>query len=96
MRVKFSKEFEQATDKITKFIAKDSVERAVLFYNDLITKIEEIKYMPYRFRKNLDINDDDVRDLIFHGYVVPFYIDKEKETITILLIYKENLPSIKF
>lgn len=52
--------------------------------------------MPYRFRKNLDINDDDVRDLIFHGYVVPFYIDKEKETITILLIYKENLPSIKF
>ena len=51
--------------------------------------------MPYRFRKNLDINDDDVRDLIFHGYVVPFYIDKEKDTITILLIYKENLPSIK-
>ena len=31
MRVKFSKEFEQATDKITKFIAKDSVEKAVLF-----------------------------------------------------------------
>ena len=55
MRVKFSKEFEQATDKITKFIAKDSVEKAVLFYNDLITKIEEIKYMPYRFRKNLDM-----------------------------------------
>ena len=42
MRVKFSKEFEQATDKIIKFIAKDSVEKAVLFYNDLITKIEEI------------------------------------------------------
>ena len=78
MRVKFSKEFEQATDKITKFIAKDSVEKAVFFYNDLITKIEEIKYMPYRFRKNLDINDDDVRDVIFHVMLVHFILIKKK------------------
>ena len=47
--------------------------------------------MPYRFRKNRYFHKDNVRDLIFNGYVIPSFIIDDK-TVTILAIYKQNLP----
>ena len=40
--------------------------------------------MPYRFRKNLKQNRNDVREMIFKSYVVPFRI--KKDSIIILSI----------
>jgi len=34
--------------------------------------------MPYRFAKNRAFNDENVRNLIFKRYVVPFKICKDK------------------
>mgnify|MGYP001685299524 FL=1 len=45
--------------------------------------------MPYRFRKNLKQNRNDVREMIFKSYVVPFQI--KKDSIIILSIFKCNL-----
>ncbi|EGR7920127.1 type II toxin-antitoxin system RelE/ParE family toxin, partial [Campylobacter jejuni] len=47
----------------------------------------------YKFRKSLAFDDENVRDFIFKGYVIPYKIDKEKDLIIILGIYKENLPN---
>lgn len=52
--------------------------------------------MPYGYRQNLDADNVNVRDLIYKGYAIPFHISKERNTITILLIYRENLPTIDF
>ncbi|MDY3669330.1 MAG: hypothetical protein SOZ73_08280 [Campylobacter sp.] len=46
--------------------------------------------MPLSARKNLEADNENVRDLIFKGYVIPFYVSKEK--ITLLAIYKHNIP----
>ena len=46
--------------------------------------------MPYRFRKNFDLNREDVRDLLFKGYIIPFKITTKN--IEILTIFKQNLP----
>ena len=45
--------------------------------------------MPFKYRKNLQLNKDNVRDLIFKGYVIPFLVDKDE--IIILDIYKYNI-----
>ncbi|TEY03205.1 type II toxin-antitoxin system RelE/ParE family toxin [Campylobacter sp. US33a] len=47
--------------------------------------------MPYKFRKSFIFDDENIRDFIFKGYVIPYKIDKEKDLIIILDIYKENL-----
>lgn len=52
--------------------------------------------MPYSHRQNFDANNKNVRDLIFKGYVIPYHINNETSTITILFIYKENQPKIDF
>ncbi|MDL0088833.1 type II toxin-antitoxin system RelE/ParE family toxin [Campylobacter gastrosuis] len=96
MKIIYSERFQEEIGEIFNFIAKDSIERAIIFYNELIIKTQKIKDMPYSFRKNLDINNKNVRDLIFKGYVIPYHINNETSTITILFIYKENQPKIDF
>ncbi|QCD44444.1 type II toxin-antitoxin system RelE/ParE family toxin [Campylobacter mucosalis] len=81
--------FRKKLKSIYKFIAKDSKNRADVFVDSLFLKIDDIKFMPYRYRQNTIKNDTDIRDLIFKGYVVPFLI--KDNTIFILNIYKSDL-----
>lgn len=90
MNIVFSKNFEIELRIILKFIAKDSFENAVKFEKNLYEEIVKIPFMPYRFRKNFDLNREDVRDLIFKGYIIPFKITAKN--IEILTIFKQNLP----
>ncbi|MCZ6156647.1 hypothetical protein O6B72_07480 [Campylobacter ureolyticus] len=48
------------------------------------------------FIQNLDAENENVRDLIFKGYVIVFHISQRYNTITILQIYKRNQPKINF
>ncbi len=89
MTINLSKDFLSDLEYIFDFIAQDSLENAVKFKIDLYAEISKIPFMPKRFRKNLIINKDNFRDLIFKGYVVPFAI--KEEFIEILGIYKNNL-----
>lgn len=51
--------------------------------------------MPYKFRQSKCFNDENIRDFIFKGYVIPYLIDKENNKIVILAIFKQNLPKFK-
>ncbi|MBR5941654.1 MAG: type II toxin-antitoxin system RelE/ParE family toxin [Neisseriaceae bacterium] len=64
-------------------------QNALKLHDEIYEKIENIPFMPYRFRQNLDANDKNIRDLIYKGYKIPFRINDE--SIEILGIYKENL-----
>lgn len=87
--IKLNISFKLNLSKIKTFIEKDSKNRADFFVKELIAKINLIPDMPYRFRKNVVKNNENIRDLIYKGYVVPFFIDGD--TIFILDIYKDNL-----
>ncbi|MDA3047578.1 type II toxin-antitoxin system RelE/ParE family toxin [Campylobacter sp. JMF_08 NE1] len=93
MTIIYNDSFENSLNEIIDFIAQDSIERAVKFHNDIYQKISNITFMPYRYRRNKILNDKNVRDLIFKGYIIPFEIKKDK--IEILTIFKENLPKFK-
>ena len=72
------------------FIAKDSLIRALEFSDRLNEKIFDLDNMPYRNRKSVKSDDSNVRDLIFHGYVVPYRINIDKGRIEIVGIYGAN------
>lgn len=84
---RFGKELETIID----FIALDSPNRALIFYDELISKIKNIPTQPYSYRKRINSIDENLRELIFKGYTVPFLIDKEKNKIVILGIFNQNL-----
>lgn len=74
-------------------VRKKSIKVKNTFKNDLYKALKKLDFMPYKFRKSLAFDDENVRDFIFKGYVIPYKIDKEKDLIIILGIYKENLPN---
>ena len=90
MELIFSDNFLSRLTDILKFIAKDSKKRALGFKNELLKQLQGLDFMPYKYRKSLAFDDENIRDFIFKGYVIPYKI--EKDFIVILAIYKENLP----
>lgn len=95
MKIILTDDFIESVGNITDFIAEDSIDRAIDFHNTLFDKLDELDYMPYKFRKSLCYNDNNIRDFIFKGYVAPYFIDESKDIIVVLDIFKENLPKCK-
>jgi plasmid stabilization system protein ParE len=91
MILKRSNRFEIELEEIIDFIAIDSPNRALSFYDELIIKINEILLSPYIYRVQSSSYDTALRELIFKGYTVPFYIDFEKEMIVVLGIFNQNI-----
>ncbi|NEW61382.1 type II toxin-antitoxin system RelE/ParE family toxin [Sulfurovum sp. bin170] len=70
------------------YISYDSKYRANRFRDELKTKIEALVFMPYKFKQSIYFDDENIRDLVFKGYTIPYKIDEEKNRITIIGINK--------
>lgn len=81
--------FKSELKNIIDFISDDSILRAVTFRDELLDKIYLLPNYPRIYRKSTKFNDENIRDFIFKGYVIPYLIDDDK--IVILGIYKRNL-----
>ena len=92
MEIILSEQFKEEIKSILDFYADRSKSEKVVndFLEGLFKKIESLSTFAYRFRKKQYFHKDNIRDLIFKGYVIPFII--EDDTIKILSIYKHNLP----
>ena len=84
------KRFDEELEDIILYISKDSPKRALDFYDELMLKIENILTNPYIHKKRKNDNEK-IRELIFKGYTIPFYIDDTNDKIIILGIFNQNL-----
>jgi len=92
MRILKSEEFLLSLQEIMEFIAEDSVAEAISFERRFEEKIDALPFSPYKYRRSIFFSDDDIRDLIFKGYVIPYLIDREHSALLILGMtkYREN------
>lgn len=93
MNILFSQDFWVSFDEILDFIALDSIDRALKFKTEILGEIKKIPFMPLSYRKNPRLNNQNVRDLIYKGYIITFSI--EIDVIKIVEIYKSNIPKFK-
>ena len=79
-----------------KFISLDSKSRALAFKSEIDYQINNLSNMPYRCRKSIYFEDDDIRDLIYKGYTVVYRVDEVKENIIIIGMkkYQNNLQAL--
>lgn len=89
MIIEKSDRFKNELKIIVEFIALDSIVRAIKFYDEVTFKIQNIPQNPYVYRKKAQ--DENLRELIFKGYKVPFEIDIPNQKIIILGIFNQNL-----
>ncbi len=90
MRVQESVKFKKNLKNILIYISRDKKIAAVNFKNNLKKLIQNLKFMPYKYRKSYFYDDENIRDLIFKGYVIPYLIDKEKIIILDIFKWREN------
>lgn len=82
MKVKITKGFRDKLNAQVEYIAKDKA-AARKFKNDIISRIKEIPANPYIHRKSIFFDREDIRDLIFKGYIVAYKINEQYQTIEV-------------
>ena len=93
MKVKITKVFRNKLNSQVEFIAQDKPGAARKFKNDLITRIKEIAAMPYRNRKSVFFDQEEIRDLVYKGYLIVYKVDESTREIIVFgfVKYEENL-----
>ena len=87
------RKFKNQLTKILKYIAKDKIIASEKFYTDLNKMIEEIQNFPFKHRKSIYFNDDNIRDMIFNGYTIIYRINIKKDLIEVIQIFNKNKPT---
>lgn len=80
--------FDSELKKILAFISLDSKARARNFHRQLRKGFDTLDNYPYKFRKSIHFDDDNIRDYIFKGYTIPYLVDMDNDVIVVLDILK--------
>jgi len=95
MQIVKEETFLTSLQTIMNFIAKDSINRALDFEEKLREKLETLDNFPYKCRQSIYFENEEIRDYIFMGYVVPYFIDVHNDRIVILDIIKYQSKDTK-
>jgi len=88
MTIKKSDRFTASLLTILNYISVDSKNRARKFKNSLKTSIDDLPNMPYKYRKSIYFDDENIRDYIFMGYCIPYMIQNDHNRIVLIDIIK--------
>jgi len=83
MKLRILKSFSFKLNAQIEYIAKDKPKAARKFKTELLLRIKEIPKTPFANRKSIFFDRDDIRDLIFKGYVIVYKIDNKNNSIDI-------------
>ena len=83
-----SDSFTNSLFNILIYIAHDSKNRARQFNKTLQASLKDLPNMPYKFRKSIYFENENIRDYVFMGYCIPYVIQKEQNRIVLLDIIK--------
>ena len=96
MKLRILKSFGDKLNDQVEFISRDKPGAARKFKTDVIRRIKEIPKMPYANRESIFFDREDVRDLVYKGYIIVYKIDNENNRIDIFGFTKyENDPFSK-
>lgn len=75
------------------YISKDKPIAARKFKTELIKNIRKDLKQPFRFKKSIYFNDENIRDYVFKGYTAVYEIDAKQNTIFVFgfIKYKDSI-----
>jgi plasmid stabilization system protein ParE len=90
MKVNFSEGFIFKLNNQIDYIAADKPIAARKFKRDLVEKLKKDLKQPFLFKKSRYYNDENIRDYIFKGYTVVYYIDTMKKSVSVFGFIKHK------
>ena len=93
MRLRILTSFRDKLNDQVEYIAKDKPAAARKFKKEIIKRIKGIPPMPYSNRKSIFFDREDIRELVFKGYLIVYKINTDNQTIDVFGFTKyENDP----
>jgi len=84
--------FKNQFKDIVFFIAEDKKSAAKSFKNTLNKYVDALVDFPYKYRKSIYFESENIRDMTFQGYTIVYEIFEEK--IEVLMIFNQNKPTV--
>jgi plasmid stabilization system protein ParE len=88
MNLEFLPSFVSRLEGFIEIIAEDKPSAARRFHKEIIKACTEIQNFPYKHRKSIYFKDENIRDLVFKGFVIIYKIDAE--TIRVFAFINRN------
>ena len=88
MLIEKSKKFDDDLESVLDRIVLDSLNAALGLVDELEERLKALPHMPYKFRKSIYFDNEDIRDYIYKGYVIPYFIDMDMDKIILLGMVK--------
>ena len=95
MQISRTLECQNSLFAILEYIAQDKMSAAENFVNELDNLIGNLPNSPFKYRKSIYFQDENIRDMIYKGYTIVYRINTKKERIEILRIFNKNKPPIE-
>ena len=88
-----TKDYHESLKEVLSHISKDKKSAAITFNQELNKKMQDLKDFPFMYRISIYFDDEYIRDMTHKGYTVPYEVDLDKRTISIIGItkYKDRL-----
>lgn len=88
MRVEISDSFLQKLHRQVAYIATDKTTAARKFKKDILHRCKKLVDHPFKFKKSIYFERDDIRDMTFKGYTIVYKVDSENDLISIFALVK--------
>ncbi|MCK5678445.1 MAG: type II toxin-antitoxin system RelE/ParE family toxin, partial [Flavobacteriaceae bacterium] len=66
----------------------DSAQESLTFEKEIFEHLDGLSLFPYKFRKSIYYDDENIRDYIIMGYTIPYLVDEVNDVIVVLDIFK--------
>lgn len=75
---------------IANYIKQDKKSASIKFAKEIKDKVNELDNFPFKYRKSIYFDNDNIRDMIFKGYTIIYEVNLENNIVEILTIFNKN------
>ncbi|MFO7720728.1 MAG: type II toxin-antitoxin system RelE/ParE family toxin [Gillisia sp.] len=90
MKIKILLNFSLKLADQVEYIARDKPTAAKTFKREVLNAIKGIGGMPYKNRKSIYYEDENIRELIFKGYKIIYRIKSDKNILEVFGFIKQE------
>jgi len=94
MKIIHKPTFSKQLKNIIKYIAQDKPSASMKFKNELKEYINLLPNHPFKYRKSIYFDNENIRDMIYKKYTIIYRVNLRKNEIVILRIFNKNKPPL--
>jgi plasmid stabilization system protein ParE len=93
MKIRLQDDFLFVLNNQVDYISRDKPAAARKFKKDLLLNLKKDLQSPFHYKKSIYFDDENIRDYVFKGYIITYFIDTETNLVSVFgfIKFKDSL-----